>query len=120
MMLAINMVGLSEGLVLATKLGLDHRKLFEIASKSSGQSWALTSYCPSPGLVPAAPSNRDYAPGFAAGLMLKDVRLSQAAAAAVGAPTPLGAKVAAMYAELDPGRDFSCGLSGGSKPRARE
>ena len=107
MMLAINMVGLSEGLVLATKLGLDHAKLFAIASTSSGQSWALTSYCPSPGLVPSAPSNRDYAPGFAAGLMLKDVRLSQAAAEAVGAPTPLGAKVATMYAELDPDRDFS-------------
>ncbi len=111
MMLAINMVGLSEGLVLATKLGLDHGKLFQIASTSSGQSWALTTYCPSPGLVPAAPSNRDYAPGFATALMLKDVRLSQAAAQAVGAPTPLGAHVAKLYAALaeagQAGKDFS-------------
>ncbi len=111
MMLAINMVGLSEGLVLATKLGLDHRKLFEIASTSSGQSWALTSYCPSPGLVPSAPSNRDFTAGFATALMLKDVRLSQAAAEAVGAPTPLGAHAAKLYAALaeagEGARDFS-------------
>ena len=107
MMLAINMVALSEGLVLATKLGLDHAKLFQIASTSSGQSWALTNYCPSPGLAPSAPSNRDYAPGFAAALMLKDVKLSQAAAAAVGSPTPLAAQVVNMYAALDPSRDFS-------------
>ena len=111
MMLAINMLGLSEGLVLATKLGLDHAKLFQIASTSSGQSWALTSYCPSPGLAPSAPSNRDYAAGFATALMLKDVKLSQAAADAVGAPTPLGAHAARLYAKLadagEGGRDFS-------------
>ncbi len=111
MMLAINMIGLSEGLVLATRLGLDHAKLFEIASTSSGQSWAMTNYCPSPGLVPSAPSNRDYAAGFATALMLKDVRLSQEAAAATGAPTPLGAHVAKLYARLadagQSGKDFS-------------
>lgn len=111
MMLAINMIGLSEALVLASRLGLEHAKLFEIAAHSSGQSWALTSYCPSPGLVAAAPSNRDYAPGFAAALMLKDVRLSQAAARAVDAPTPLGKAASRLYAALvddgQAGRDFS-------------
>ncbi len=111
MMLAINMIALSEGLVLATRLGLDHKKLFEIASTSSGQSWALTTYCPSPGLVPSAPSNRDYAPGFATALMLKDVKLSQAAAEATGAPTPLGAHAAKLYGLLaeagQTGKDFS-------------
>jgi 3-hydroxyisobutyrate dehydrogenase len=111
MMLAINMIGLAEALVLATRLGLDHRKLFEIASNSSGQSWALTTYCPSPGLVPSAPANRDYAAGFATALMLKDVRLSQAAAEAVDAPTPLGAHAERLYAALaasgEAGRDFS-------------
>ncbi len=111
MVLAVNMVALSEAFALATKLGLDHAKLFQIASTSSGQSWALTTYCPSPGLVPAAPSNRDYAPGFATALMLKDVKLSQAAAEAVGAPTPLAAHALALYQAMadagEAGRDFS-------------
>ena len=111
MMLAINMVGVSEGFLLARKLGLDWEKLFQIASTSSGQSWAMTSYCPAPGVVPAAPSNRDYAAGFMATLMLKDVNLSQAAADAVGSPTPLGAHAMSFYQAVvdagDGGRDFS-------------
>lgn len=111
MMLAINMVGVSEGFLLAQKLGLDWQKLFQIASTSSGQSWAMTSYCPAPGMVPAAPSNRDYAAGFMAALMLKDVRLSQAAADAVDAPTPLGAHAMSLYQAVvdagDGGKDFS-------------
>jgi 3-hydroxyisobutyrate dehydrogenase len=111
MMLAINMVGVSEGFLLAQKLGLDWDKLLQIASTSSGQSWAMTSYCPAPGPVPAAPSNRDYAPGFMAALMLKDVKLSQAAADATGSPTPLAAHALSFYqAVVDAGdgaKDFS-------------
>jgi 3-hydroxyisobutyrate dehydrogenase len=111
MMLAINMVGVSEGFLLAQKLGLDWDKLFQIASTSSGQSWALSSYCPAPGPVPAAPSNRDYAAGFTAALMLKDVKLSQAAADATGSPTPLGAHAMSFYQAVvdagDGGKDFS-------------
>ena len=111
MMLAINMVGVSEGFLLAQKLGLDWDKLFQIASTASGQSWALTSYCPAPGPVPAAPSNRDYAAGFTAALMLKDVKLSQAAADATGSPTPLGAHAMSFYQSVvdagDGGKDFS-------------
>ena len=111
MMLAINMVGVSEGFLLAQKLGLDWDKLFQIASTASGQSWALTSYCPAPGPVPAAPSNRDYAAGFMAALMLKDVKLSQAAADATGSPTPLGAHAMSFYQAVvdagDGGKDFS-------------
>jgi 3-hydroxyisobutyrate dehydrogenase len=111
MMLAINMVGVSEGFLLARKLGLDWDKLFQIASTSSGQSWALSSYCPAPGPVPAAPSNRDYGAGFMAALMLKDVKLSQAAADAVGSPTPLAAHALSFYqAVVDAGdgsKDFS-------------
>ena len=111
MMLAINMVGVSEGFLLAQKLGLDWDRLFQIASTASAQSWALTSYCPAPGPVPAAPSNRDYAPGFAAALMLKDVKLSQAAADATGSPTPLGAHAMSFYQAVvdagDGGKDFS-------------
>ncbi|HET6198306.1 MAG TPA: 3-hydroxyisobutyrate dehydrogenase [Acetobacteraceae bacterium] len=111
MMLAINMVGVSEGFLLARKLGLDWDRLFQIASTSSGQSWALSNYCPAPGPVPAAPSNRDYAAGFAAALMLKDVKLSQAAADAVGSPTPLAAHAMSFYQAVvdagDAGKDFS-------------
>lgn len=111
MMLAINMLGVSEAFVLGDKLGLDPQKLWDIASTSSGQSWALTNYCPKPGPVPAAPSNRGYAPGFAAALMLKDVNLSQQAAEAAGAPTPLGALAASLYQRLvdagEGGQDFS-------------
>src|SRR5262249_47164813 len=111
MMLAINMVGVSEGFLLARKLGLDWDKLFQIASTSSGQSWALSNYCPPPGPVPAARSNRDYAAGFMAALMLKDVKLSQAAAEAVGSPTPLAAHAMSFYqAVVDAGdgsKDFS-------------
>jgi 3-hydroxyisobutyrate dehydrogenase len=111
MMLAINMLGVSEAFILARKLGLEWDKLFAITSTSSGQSWALTSYCPAPGPVPAAPSNRDYAPGFAAALMAKDVGLAQAAAEATDSPTPLGAHALRLYKEVlaagDGGKDFS-------------
>jgi 3-hydroxyisobutyrate dehydrogenase len=97
MMLGINMIGVSEGFVLADRLGLDPQKLWDIASTSSGQSWALSGYCPKPGPVPRAPSNNGYAAGFALALMLKDMNLSQAAARASGAPTPLGAQAADLY-----------------------
>src|SRR5690349_22479491 len=98
MILAISMVAVSEGFVLAEKLGLDHQKLFDIASKSSGQCWAMTSYCPVPGPVPASPANRDYQPGFTAAMMLKDLKLAQDAANANDANTPMGAEAAKIYA----------------------
>jgi 3-hydroxyisobutyrate dehydrogenase len=111
MMLAINMVGVAEGFLLGQKLGLDLNKLHEITSTATSQSWALSSYCPAPGPVPAAPSNRDYAPGFMAALMLKDMKLSQAAADATGSPTPLAAHALSFYqAVVDSGdgaKDFS-------------
>ena len=97
MLLAISMIGTCEAFVLAEKLGLDAQKLFDISSASSGQCWSLTSYCPVPGPVAAAPSNRSYQGGFAAGLMLKDLKLSQAAAQSSGAVTPLGAEAAQLY-----------------------
>lgn len=100
MILAISMIGVSEGFVLAEKLGLSHQTLFDIASTSSGQCWSLTTYCPVPGPVPASPANRDYKAGFAAAMMLKDLRLAQAAAAETGVGTPLGAEAAALYALL--------------------
>ncbi len=111
MVLGISMLGVSEAFVLADKLGLDRQKLFDIASTSSGSCWALTSNCPVPGPVPASASNRDYAGGFAAALMLKDLLLSQQSAGDVGAPTPMGARAAELYQKVvdagEGGFDFS-------------
>jgi 3-hydroxyisobutyrate dehydrogenase len=111
MILGISMIGVSEAFVLGEKLGLDPQKLFDISSKSSGQCWSMTSYCPVPGPVPTSPANRDYAPGFTAAMMLKDLRLAQDAAKAAGAHTPLGADAAKVYAAYaeggEAGRDFS-------------
>ncbi|MBL8573478.1 MAG: 3-hydroxyisobutyrate dehydrogenase [Hyphomicrobiaceae bacterium] len=97
MILGISMIAVAEGFVLAEKLGLDAQKLYDISSKSSGQCWSMTSYCPVPGPVPASPANRDYAPGFAAAMMLKDLKLAQDAARTAGASTPLGAQAAQLY-----------------------
>ena len=98
MMLGISMIGVAEAFALAEKIGLSHKALFDVASTSSGQCWSLTSYCPVPDLVPASPANNGYKPGFAAALMLKDLRLAQEAALAAGAATPLGAEAAQIYA----------------------
>ena len=76
----------------------DAQRLFDIASKSSGQCWSMTSYCPVPGLVPSSPANRGYEPGFTAAMMLKDLKLAQDAARSTNAVTPLGATAAALYA----------------------
>jgi 3-hydroxyisobutyrate dehydrogenase len=111
MMLAASMIGVCEGFALADKLGLSAQMLFDICSKSTSQCWAMTNYCPAPGPVPAAPSNRDYAAGFTAANMLKDLRLAQQAAGSTGAATPLGAAAANLYQlYVDAGggpRDFS-------------
>jgi len=111
MILGISMIGVSEAFVLAEKLGLSHQALYDVASTSSGQCWSLTTYCPVPGPVPTSPANRDYQPGFAAGLMLKDLKLAQEAAQGAGAVTPLGAEAAQLYALFDAtghgGTDFS-------------
>lgn len=98
MILGISMIGVGEAFVLAEKLGLSHQALFDVASTSSGQCWSLTTYCPVPGPVPTSPANRDYKPGFAAALMLKDLKLAQEAASSSGAVTPLGAEAAQLYA----------------------
>ena len=97
MLLAISMIGTCEAFTLAQKLGLAPQTLFDVVSKSTGQSWALTGYCPVPGPVPTSPANRDYAAGFTAAMMLKDLRLAQQAAGAAAAPTPLGGTAAALY-----------------------
>jgi 3-hydroxyisobutyrate dehydrogenase len=111
MMAAINIVGASEGFLLAQKLGLDWNKVHEICSTATSSSWALNTYCPAPGPAPAAPSNRDYAPGFMTQLMVKDLRLAQAAADATGSPTPLGAMALKVHeGAMDAGwgtKDFS-------------
>ncbi len=106
MLLGVTMIATCEAFNLAEKLGLDAQTFFDISSTASGQSWSMTSYCPAPGPVPAAPSNRDYAPGFAASMMLKDMRLAQEAAHSARAATPLGAQAEALYALMEAaGRD---------------
>ncbi len=97
MILGISMLGISEAFALAEKLGLDHKALFDISSKSSGSCWAMLNHLPVPGIVETAAANRDYQPGFAAAMMLKDLRLAQEAANQAGAATPLGAEAAALY-----------------------
>lgn len=111
MLLGISMIGTCEAFALAERLGLSPDRFFEIASKSSGQCWSLTSYAPWPGVGPQTASDRNYEGGFAAGMMLKDLKLAQEAAAKAGATTPLGAQAAAIYALFDRlgygGKDFS-------------
>ncbi len=97
LILGISMIGVSEAFVLAERLGLAAEKLFAVSANSSGQCWSLTSYCPVPGLVPAAPSNRNYAPGFSARMMLKDLRLAVAAAASTGFEVTLGEAATRLY-----------------------
>jgi 3-hydroxyisobutyrate dehydrogenase len=98
MILGISMIGVGEAFALAEKLGLSHQALFDVASTSSGQCWSLTTYCPVPGPVPTSPANNGYKPGFAAELMLKDLKLAQEAAMSAGASTPMGAAAAQLYA----------------------
>jgi 3-hydroxyisobutyrate dehydrogenase len=111
MILAISMIGLGEAFSLAERLGLSHQAVFDVVSTSSGQCWALTSYCPVPGPVPTSPANNDYKPGFAAALMVKDLTLAQDAAKASGTATPLGKQAQEMYKAFDAagngGVDFS-------------
>jgi len=100
MILGATMAVTCEAFALADRLGLDRQALYDVVSAASGQSWSLTSYCPAPGVGPQTPADRDYRPGFAAALMLKDLRLSQQAADAGGLATPLGAAATAVYARL--------------------
>jgi len=111
MILGVSMIAVSEAFNLAESLGLSHQALYEVASTSSGQCYALTTHCPVPGPVPTAAANRGYRPGFATELMAKDLRLSQEAAAASGTRTPLGAAAEDIFARYaadgGQGRDYS-------------
>ena len=111
MMLGIQMASVSEAFVLAEKLGLDAQRLFDVSSTASGQCWSLTTYCPVPGPVPTSPANRDYTPGFATALMLKDMGLALQAAKDAGADVSVAEKAAAIYQDYadagEAGKDFS-------------
>ena len=97
MLLGATMAATCETFVLAQKLGLDPQTFFDIASKASGQSWSMTSYCPVPGVGPETPADRGYEGGFAAQLMLKDLTLAMEAAQAAGAYTPMGGEAEELY-----------------------
>ena len=115
MILGITMIGTCEAFALADKLGLDRQAMFDVVSTSSGYSWTMNAYCPAPGIGPKSPADNGYKPGFAAELMLKDLRLSQQAAEAVDADTPMGQRATDLYKsfveeEDGKGRDFSAML----------
>ncbi len=115
MILGVTMIGTCEAFALADKLGLDRQAMFDVVSTSSGYSWTMNAYCPAPGIGPKSPADNDYKPGFAAELMLKDLRLSQQAAEAADADTPMGQRAAELYADFvesedGRGRDFSAML----------
>ncbi|WP_193141463.1 MULTISPECIES: 3-hydroxyisobutyrate dehydrogenase [unclassified Meridianimarinicoccus] len=112
MILGATMAVTCEAFALADKLGLDRGKMFDVVSTSSGYSWSMNAYCPAPGVGPQSPADNDYKPGFAAELMLKDLRLSQQAAEAVDADTPMGQRATELYDafvthESGQGLDFS-------------
>ena len=115
MILGVTMIGTCEAFALADKLGLDRQAMFDVVSTSSGYSWTMNAYCPAPGIGPQSPADNSYKPGFAADLMLKDLRLSQQAAKDVDADTPMGAAATALYQtfveqEDGAGQDFSAML----------
>jgi 3-hydroxyisobutyrate dehydrogenase len=115
MILGATMIATCEAFALADRLGLDRQKMFDVVSTSSGYSWTMNTYCPAPGVGPKSPADNDYMPGFAAELMLKDLRLSQQAASSVDADTPMGAAATALYEQFvededGRGRDFSAML----------
>jgi 3-hydroxyisobutyrate dehydrogenase len=112
MLLGIHMIGTCEAFNLAEKLGLDAQTFYDISSTASGQNWSMTNYCPAPGPVESAPSNRGYQPGFAAAMMLKDLRLAQDAAQSARAVTPLGAQAMALYGLMEASGDDSLDFSG--------
>ena len=115
MILGVTMIATCEAFVLADKLGLDRQAMFDVVSTSSGYSWTMNAYCPAPGVGPQSPADNNYQPGFAADLMLKDLRLSQMAALAADADTPMGQAATALYKtfvedEDGAGQDFSAML----------
>jgi 3-hydroxyisobutyrate dehydrogenase len=111
MLLGIHMIGTCEAFTMAQKLGLDPQTFYNISSVSSGQCWSMTSYCPVPGVGPTSPADNDYQGGFAAGLMLKDLRLAIEAAETADAPVPMGQRARALYEDFvgagNAGVDFS-------------
>jgi 3-hydroxyisobutyrate dehydrogenase len=123
MVLGISMIGVCEAFALADRMGLDRKAMFDVVSTSSGSCWSINAYCPAPGIGPHSPADNDYEPGFAASLMLKDLKLAREAAKSTGAQTPLGNHAAEIYerfvAEGNGGKDFSAillALCGGRTP----
>ena len=115
MILGVTMIATCEAFALADKLGLDRQKMFDVVSTSSGYSWTMNAYCPAPGVGPQSPADNDYKPGFAAELMLKDLRRSQQAATSADADTPMGELAQALYTQFveneeGTGMDFSAML----------
>ncbi|MDF0601461.1 3-hydroxyisobutyrate dehydrogenase [Psychromarinibacter sp. C21-152] len=115
MILGATMIVTCEAFALADRLGLERQAMYDVVSTSSGQSWSMTTYCPAPGIGPTSPADNGYTPGFAADLMLKDLRLAQQAAETADADTPIGRAALNLYAQFveaedGAGKDFSAML----------
>lgn len=115
MILGATMIVTCEAFALADKLGLAREAMFDVVSTSSGYSWSMNAYCPAPGVGPQSPADNGYRPGFAAELMLKDLRLAMDAAKSADADTPLGRAAQELYAQFvenedGMGKDFSAML----------
>jgi 3-hydroxyisobutyrate dehydrogenase len=111
MILAISMIGVAEAFTMGERLGVDAQTLFDITSTSSGQCWAINTYCPVPGPVPGSPANRDFKAGFTAAMMLKDLRLSQDAAKSSDTASPLGSEAEKLFSEFVDGGNGSYDFS---------
>jgi 3-hydroxyisobutyrate dehydrogenase len=97
MLLAISMIGTSEILLLAQKLGLDPKMCSKVVNASSGRCWSSDTYNPCPGVLDGVPSSRDYEGGFGTALMRKDLNLAQNAAVSNKSITPMGSLALSIY-----------------------
>ena len=100
MLAGINALAAAEAMVMGERLGVARETLYNVISTSTGTSLYFENFNPMPGVSATSPANNDFKPGFMAKLMLKDLRLSQAAAQSASTSTPLGAVATAAFQQL--------------------
>ena len=97
MMLGINMIGVSEAFKLSSKFGISSKTFFEICSTSTGSSWAMLNHLPIKDIVKTSAANNGYRPGYAAKLILKDLKIAKDMAEKVTLKTHMGKKAYQLY-----------------------